>query len=194
MKKKKRIRMSVEDKAEMVRLYKEELMPMIDIASKYCITRMGVWKILQDADVDTTKKTGAHIATACGWCKIPITKVRCQFRNSENHFCSHKCFSRWLNRKDSTSPFISYRHGLRIARKIVAWYFPLFPGYIVHHEDRDETNNDLANLRVFACQGDHNRYHRGFPVQPIWDGSKIAEIVVLPDTIELRYDAHSIIT
>lgn len=37
---------------------------------------------------------------------------------------------------------------------------PLRPGEVVHHEDRDKTNNDPANLIVFASQAWHARHHK----------------------------------
>ncbi len=36
---------------------------------------------------------------------------------------------------------------------------PLEEDEVVHHEDENRHNNDPSNLRVFASQGDHLRYH-----------------------------------
>jgi hypothetical protein len=35
----------------------------------------------------------------------------------------------------------------------------LLPTEVVHHEDGDVRNNDLGNLRLFASQTEHMRYH-----------------------------------
>lgn len=45
----------------------------------------------------------------------------------------------------------------RIAEKMLGR--PLKKGEIVHHEDENKRNNDPSNLRVFASQADHARYH-----------------------------------
>jgi hypothetical protein len=154
--------------------YKIDFVPMDFLASKYKVSRMAIWKVLNNAGVDTTKKTGAHIATVCKNCNKPIVKTRCCFRKSLHHFCSHKCFSKWLNRKDNINqPLISRRQGLRIGRKKVSQYLFLELGMVVHHEDRNENNNNLDNLRVFASGSDHLKYHRDFSILPIWDGRSI---------------------
>lgn len=36
---------------------------------------------------------------------------------------------------------------------------PLLPGEVVHHIDGNKRNNDPANLKVFASQSEHARYH-----------------------------------
>lgn len=38
---------------------------------------------------------------------------------------------------------------------------PLLDGEVVHHEDRDRSNNDPSNLMVFKTNSDHGRHHRG---------------------------------
>ncbi len=62
------------------------------------------------------------------------------------------------------------RYGSRTARRKVSEVFDLQPEHRVHHLDKDQTNNLLSNLVVFANQGDHIRYHRDFKVTPIWEG------------------------
>ena len=74
--------------------------------------------------------------------------------------------------------YVDSRQGRRIARSIVSEYFDMEDNHIVHHEDRNATNNDMDNLKVFQCQGDHLRYHRGFRVPILWDGSEMKRKVV----------------
>jgi hypothetical protein len=42
---------------------------------------------------------------------------------------------------------------------------------VVHHINRNTLDNSLSNLMVFRNSGDHIRFHRGFDVEPLWDGS-----------------------
>ncbi len=55
---------------------------------------------------------------------------------------------------------------------VVSKAFDLLPGQVVHHEDRNCNNNSLGNLKVFANQGDHIRYHRlgAEYSRPAWEG------------------------
>ena len=152
--------------------YRDNLVPMAELARSRGVTRMAIWKILHRAGIDTTK-AAAHIQTTCDNCGAPVTKLRCQVRKTKHSFCNNSCASRWLNRKDPDNPLINRRHGLRLARKMVSEYFLLPPGAIVHHEDRNQNNNQLFNLRAFASQSDHIKYHRGQNITPIWDGSKL---------------------
>jgi len=71
-------------------------------------------------------------------------------------------------------PYVYKRGGMREAREKVNSVYALKDGYIVHHEDRNTTNNEWENLKVFANSGDHVRYHRGFRVPVLWDGAEYA--------------------
>lgn len=50
------------------------------------------------------------------------------------------------------------RHAHRVVAEIKLGR-PLRPGEIVHHIDGDKRNNDPDNIRVYASQADHARYH-----------------------------------
>jgi hypothetical protein len=152
-----------------------EYVPMITIAKQYNLSRMGVWKILNKEGINTTKAVAANIHIKCDHCKKPVVQKRCVYRNRLHHFCSHKCFSDWLNRFDVNLPFISTRQGLRIGRKVISKYFFMSPGNVVHHIDRNENHNQPQNLMAFKSQAEHTRYHRGFNITPIWDGRAILE-------------------
>jgi hypothetical protein len=149
----------------------ENLTPVAELANEYGMTRQGVYKVLRRNGVDTKKKQLDVSCTACG---NIIKRPKCRIRKQKNHFCNYECYYAFLEAGNG-NPYIHNRHGQRIARRVVSEYFELQDGYVVHHEDRNTLNNLPYNLKVFACQGDHIRYHRLGPdyVQPIWKGTDI---------------------
>ena len=159
------------DAVDIVRAYTVELIPMITLAKQYRMTRQGIWKILRRAGIDTSKQTNGRIAVSCTVCGQETTYNRARFRATKHPFCGEQCYHAWLEHGNG-NPLIMHHHSSRIARTVVSKYFSLQPGHIVHHEDRNQYNNALDNLRVFANQGDHIRYHRDFEVPILWDGSK----------------------
>ncbi len=50
-------------------------------------------------------------------------------------------------------------HEHRIVAKIIVGR-PLLSGEVVHHDDRNKRNNDPGNLRVFASQAEHAKWHK----------------------------------
>lgn len=60
-------------------------------------------------------------------------------------------------------------------RLVVALHIgrPLTNRKVVHHIDGNSLNNDITNLMLFACGGDHTRFHMGLEVEILFDGSKI---------------------
>lgn len=162
---KKRVRLTDKQKVDIINAYQNELVPMIQLAKQYGVTRQAIYKIIKKAGVDTSKRKFAVSCTVCG--KITY-RPKCRVRERKHIFCSFDCYRAWLNSLgDKYKP---NRHGQRIARHVVSKHFQLQQKHVVHHEDGNCLNNDVSNLRVFACQGDHIRYHRGFDVEPIWDG------------------------
>lgn len=156
---------------DIVRAFTVNLEPMGQIAERYKRTRQGIYKVLKAAGVDT-KKTGG-IMVSCVACGKEIKAHKSRIRKQKNLFCGHECYYAFLQAGNGRA-YIQNRHSCRHARELVAKVFDLQDGHIVHHEDRNNWNNNISNLRVFANQGDHVRYHRlGVDyVQPIWDGSK----------------------
>jgi len=151
--------------------YSVRLERAADIARRHGITRQGVYKILRRNGITTAK---GKVAVSCDACGAEIRRTRGRLRKQKRHFCGYGCYYAFLEARQEGS-YQASRQGQRIARARVAEVFDLQPGHIVHHEDRNNLNNSLDNLRVFANQGDHIRYHRLGPdyAQPIWDGSKV---------------------
>ncbi len=170
-----------QDKLDIIEAYSEGLESAMSIAVRYDKTRQGIWKLLKKAGIDTAKK---GIAVSCTTCKAIIHKPKSQLRNRKNHFCNMACYQSYLNAGASHLTSIENRKGSRRARAIVKQHFDLQPGHIVHHEDKFSLNNQLWNLRVFANQGDHIRYHHQVRdlehndsstiiVEPIWNGAEL---------------------
>jgi hypothetical protein len=153
------------------KMYENGLVPMIRLAERYNVSRQGIWKLLKRLGVETEKNGGVDIV--CHHCKKEIKRHKSQMRLRSNHkFCSRKCWFDYV--KSLTGTEYKYdRQGQRKGRKVVSRYHALQPGEIVHHEDKNCRNNTLSNLRVFACQSDHIRYHRGFDIKPVWNGVDI---------------------
>ena len=166
------MKVSDKDVVNIIRAYQTELKPMIEIAKDYGMSREGIWKVLQRAGIDTSKVTNGFIECSCTVCGEPVKKHRAYFKKTKHLFCDKKCYFAWLGHGNG-NPLIMHRNSSRIARGIVSQHFNLKIGYIVHHEDRNQYNNQLKNLKVFANNGDHVRYHRGFEVPVLWDGSLI---------------------
>jgi len=173
-------KLSGQDRLDIIKAYSEGLEPMTSLAIKYSKSRQGIWKLLKSAGIDTVKK---GVAVSCTTCKAVLHRPKSQLRNRKNHFCNMNCYQAFLNAGASHLTSTENRKGGRRARAIVKQYFDLQPGHIVHHEDKFSLNNQLWNLRVFANQGDHIRYHHGLRdleynkdssiiiVEPIWNGA-----------------------
>ena len=152
---------------DIVERYSIYLEPVLEIAKRYGITRQGVYKILKRSGVDAA--AAGRIDVTCYTCGEVITRTRNRVRKSKHLFCSEACYFAFL-KAGRGGVYVGSRKGQRLARSAVSSYFTLEDGHVVHHEDRNSLNNNLDNLRVFATNGDHVRYHRGFEVSPIWDG------------------------
>jgi hypothetical protein len=171
----KHVRLTGKQKVDIVNRYKDNLERMQDLAKEYGITRQGVFKVIKRFGVETSKATtdnpisATNMEVSCSTCGIIFLRHRYRIRSRLHNFCSDACYHAFLEAGNG-NPYLPNGYGGRLAREKVSAYFQLQSGHIVHHEDRNQLNNDLSNLRVFACAGDHVRYHRGFDVEPIWDG------------------------
>ena len=162
------MKLTKNDKVYIIIAY-QELTPMIELATKFNISRQAVYKILKKAGIDTAKH---KIPVSCTTCGKELTRNKFQIRKQKNHFCNQECYTAFLQAGNGF-PYIQNRQGQRIARSLVSKHFDLRDSYVVHHENRNCLDNKLKNLKVFATQGDHIRYHRGFDVTPLWDSFQI---------------------
>jgi hypothetical protein len=168
----KRIRLTDKEIVDIINGYTVDLTPMIELAKRYGITRQGIYKVLKRAGIDIAGS--GKLLVSCSCCGKEFEKHRCQVRLRLHVFCSPECYKAWLQHGNG-NPLIMHRQSSRTARAIVSEHFALRPGNIVHHEDRNQYNNMLYNLRVFVNQGDHVRYHRGANVPVLWDGRDIGQ-------------------
>lgn len=170
--------MKVTDKdiVDIIDAYQNELVPMIELASRYNMTRQGIHKILRRAGVNTALD---KIPVSCTACDKEFVVPRCRMRRSKHLFCCQECYTAWLQ---AGSRYQHSRCGMRFARNKVAEWFSnkrwrFVDSYIIHHKDGNNYNNQIHNLMVFKNQGDHIRHHRGFTTKPVWDGSNPDQLV-----------------
>lgn len=177
--------LTAQDKLDIIEAYEIGLEPMISIANRYDRSKSAIWKMLKKSGVDTSKH---KIAVSCATCGVITYKVKSLIRNRKNCFCDMTCYQSFLTAGASHLTSNERRKGGKRARAVVKQYFDLQPGHVVHHEDGFPLNNQLWNLRVFATNGDHIRYHhqlRDFynktiteptpviDIEPIWSGADL---------------------
>ncbi len=150
---------------EIIRLYTVEHLTCEQIGKRAGVTRQTIYQVLCRRGI--TSKQGEHVQATCDYCSTKFDMFRGRWKKSSKHVCSAEHYYAALGQ----SGYKPWRQGQRLARAIVAQHFDLQPEHIVHHEDRDNKNNDRSNLRVFASQADHMAYHRGRKITPLWDGS-----------------------
>lgn len=149
-----------------IHLYTVEHKTLAEIGTHFGVSRVAVWKRLRKAGIG--REEGTWVAIKCSFCGNPFRQRRSRWRKSLEHYCTSECYFAGL---ENNSTYIAWRHGSRLARALASQHFELEPEHIVHHQDGNQRNNDLSNLRVFACQADHIKWHRGQTSKPIWDGS-----------------------
>ena len=153
---------------DVVVMYTQQHLTLRQIAPLVGMTAQAILKRLRKAGVRRTD--GTHVQTECGTCGNLVDRTRKRWKINRQSFCNTDCYAVYLQ-NPSYNP---WRQGSRIARAIVAEHFRLLPEHVVHHEDANQRNNDLRNLKVFASQSDHLRYHHGNPnAIPLWDGSML---------------------
>ena len=128
--------------------------------------------------IDTSKQNAAWVKVRCYQCGKVFKEKRCVFLRSNKHFCSQRCYFKYLK----SSSYIQWRQGQRIARRVIKSFWPeidiLYPNWVVHHIDGNCHNNDISNLMAFVSQADHLRWHRSDnKPKPIFDGPKLVWLI-----------------
>lgn len=142
----------------------QNLISASELSKRFNVTRQRIYDVLKEFGVDTSKH---KITVSCSCCKKEFHTHKCRLRNKKRIFCSMDCYYSWIG-EQSGNPYYGSRQGQRIARAIVSQFFELGKEHVVHHLDKNCLNNDPSNLIVFANQGDHIRFHRGFDVDHLW--------------------------
>jgi len=127
---------------------------------------------------ETCRLAALHPVVHCSHCGAAVRRNRFSLRRAYQSYCNVTCRTagqKAFQRLPMPPLHDQSSRASVIARKIVRARFPLKPEHVVHHIDKDNTNNRLENLMVFASIGDHNRWHRqGGPasgVRPLYVGS-----------------------
>lgn len=160
------IRLQEKDEEDIVRGY-NNLETMISLSKKYGITRQGIYKVLKRHGVDTSKR---KLDVKCDTCQKVFKRHKYRMRKQLHNFCCNECYFAFLESGNGVGKYKESRWGQKIARKKVSKVFSLKRDHVVHHEDRNCHHNELYNLKVFKCQGDHVKYHRGINVSPVFSG------------------------
>lgn len=151
---------------DIVVMYTERHLTSRQIGPIVGLSHAGVMKRLKAAGIGSS--AGERVQTECSYCGRPFERSRSQWRRNARQYCGEQCYFASCE----NPAYRPWRQGQKIARQIVARYFPLETQHVVHHKDTDNSNNALSNLAVFACQADHMAYHHGVDlcVKPIWEG------------------------
>ena len=163
------IDLGLDDRKEIIVAYRDKLESAISIGKRYKVNRHCILGILKRSGIDISKKS-KKIEIKCSCCDKNICRRKARVEASKHLFCDMVCYKAWLEVGNGKGKYKASRWGTGVARIKVSKLFDLKEGYIIHHEDRDCLNNEVNNLKVFACQGDHVRHHRGFDVTPLWEG------------------------
>jgi hypothetical protein len=164
---------SRQQEVDIVRAWEGNTKSMADLGRTYHMTRQGIYKILLRYGCNTTKR---RLEVSCLTCGNLMMRTRKQVRVRKHIFCSVDCYKAWFQ---AISKYEYSCYGSRVAREKVRLYFDIQEGNIVHHINGKGTDNDLSNLVVYRCQGDHLRAHRGFDAIPIWEGKVIIDEITI---------------
>lgn len=176
MPERKKFNMSGIDTVTLEVLYLDKCLRISEIASITGKTRQRVWQVL--------KQTGLHnksrVVRQCLYCGKSFEVVRSKVRNGIGKYCNNEHYHA---HREQVNDYKPWRQGQRKSRAVIeAWLgFTLPTGFVVHHEDGNQTNVSLGNLWVFKSNADHLAYHHakrhGNAVLPYKD------IVDLPDFV-----------
>jgi len=155
-------------KDDIIKSFIQDLESVINLATRWGITRQAVYKILKSAGVDTKK---GKIRVSCSACGEDIKRPKSKIRDRKHIFCNYECMSAYRTASKEVSNKRAAWH--RIARRKIIKMFKLSPSHVVHFIDGKVYNCMEHNLMVFKNLGDHVRWHRwgeGGDVAPLWRG------------------------
>jgi predicted P-loop ATPase len=143
------------NKEELEKLYLVDHLTMQQIGNKFGFTRAWICRLAKKYGIDASK--AERFDVKCDICGTVFSTTRKRFTKSIKHFCRKDCYTRYLNNDE----YKQNRTGQRRARKVVeeALGRSLRIGEIVHHEDGDNMNNELDNLKLFGSHSEHLAYH-----------------------------------
>jgi hypothetical protein len=133
------------------------------------VSRIALYKRLRRVGVPLTR-TAAPRWYKCSQCGKRYRRQRRAADKAIARLCSMACYVAKMH--SDGAGYNQWRHGQRIGRRVVAAVYALQPGNVVHHHDRDNRNNAIGNLAVFATNSDHISFHKGGSGRTIWDGRK----------------------
>lgn len=165
------------DKTTLEYMYIDLVLPIQAIADKCGKTRQRVWQLLKEYGLHNKNR----IARKCIGCGVNFEVVRSRVRIGGGKYHSEQCY----HDHRASLGYDPSRQGQRIGRKVIEDYlgFALPIGFIVHHEDGNQSHNEIENLWVFPSQSEHLKYHHAkragngaLPYQELWElPSKIEE-------------------
>lgn len=146
----------------LLNLYTKKGLTLREIGAQVGMTHAGVSLRLKKAGVKDSK-----VKVQCYYCKAWFKVNRSKHKHSPQHFY---CSVEHYRAKRANPNYMRSSYGGRLSRALVAKYFPLERGHVVHHVDSDQRNVDLSNLWVFKNQADHISFHHHGKTKPIWKG------------------------
>lgn len=168
---KKRVRFNDNEILDIIASYTDRMEKVSSLAKRYAVSRAGIYEVLKRGGVDTAKG-GPNVVlfVSCCVCGKVIPKYRSEVRRTKRSFCDQGCVRTFQKHGDGQITIVR-KQSLEEARMVISKYFPIRPEHVIHRENGNDFDNDPRNLKVFACQGDHIRYHQGAIVPILWDGA-----------------------
>lgn len=150
--------------------YTEKSLPIQKIADMFGKHRVRIWQLLTGYGIHNKSR----VVRECLNCGKSFQVVRSRVREGGGKYCQDKCY---YEHKQSLG-YDPSRQGQRIGRKVIEAYLGLtLPiGFIVHHEDGDQSHNEIENLWVFPDNSSHVSYHHAkrngngmLPYAKLWE-------------------------
>ena len=165
------LKLSRLDGDRIIELYTRDHLTVRQIAERFRVSGAAISYRLRSRGI--VGQDGTWVDIACDYCGAELRVRRARWRKQGHFYC---CTEHYYAVRGGAG-YKPWRQGQRLARAIVAQYFNLQPEHVVHHEDKDNANNDRNNLKVFTSQSEHLKYHHGKKtIIPLWDGAKLFPI------------------